>query len=245
GGPARNQPPAGFPPPTPATVGGSGHFSTLPPGSVLPADADCAAAVRPKGEIRPANGPFNQTRGAPTAGQGGLYGRITGNFTGTTDEIIQWAACKWGIDEDIVRAQVAKESWWFQRTGGDFTTDRTRCVPGHPIGADGQPGQCPESIGLMQLRYPYWGFAFPSAATSSSYNLDSALAARRNCFEGYDTWFNDVPRGRQYAAGDIWGCVGAWFSGRWYTDGAGDYIAAVQDYLNRRVWESPDFANAT
>ena len=34
-------------------------------------------------------------------------------------EIIQWAACKWGIDEDIVRAQVIKESYWYQSTNGD------------------------------------------------------------------------------------------------------------------------------
>ena len=31
--------------------------------------------------------------------------RITGNFTGTTDEIIQWAACKWGWSDNVVRAQ--------------------------------------------------------------------------------------------------------------------------------------------
>jgi hypothetical protein len=28
-----------------------------------------------------------------------------GDDEGTTDEIIQWAACKWGIDTDVVRAQ--------------------------------------------------------------------------------------------------------------------------------------------
>ena len=32
-----------------------------------------------------------------------IAARVTGNFTGTTDMILQWAACKWGIDEDIVR----------------------------------------------------------------------------------------------------------------------------------------------
>ena len=28
--------------------------------------------------------------------------QVTGNYTGTTDEILQWVACKWGIDEDVV-----------------------------------------------------------------------------------------------------------------------------------------------
>ena len=108
--------------------------------------------------------------------------------------------------------------------------------PGHGIGADGVAGQCPESFGVQQLRYPYWGWAFPSAITSTAFNLDAALAARRNCYEGYETWLNTVERGRQYAAGDLWGCIGTWFSGRWYTQPSLDYIAAVQDYLNQRIW---------
>ena len=136
---------------------------------------------------------------------------------------------------------MAKESWWYQRNGGDFTTDPTRCAPGHPIGADGAPGQCPESVGLMQVRYPYWASAFPSATYSSAYNIDEALAGRRNCFEGNETWLNTVERGRDYAAGDLWGCVGLWFSGRWYAGGAEDYIAAVQDYFDQRIWETAGF----
>ena len=95
----------------------------------------------------------------------------------------------------------------------------------------------------MQVRYPYWTWAFPTPSHSSAYNLDVALAARRNCFEGNDTWLNTVERGQDYAAGDIWGCVGLWFSGRWYTQPANDYIAAVQDYLPSRIWERSDFIN--
>ena len=152
-------------------------------------------------------------RGQPSPAQPGYFGRITGNFVGTTDEIIQWAACKWGIDEDIVRAQTAKESWWFQRTGGDFTTDSTRCVPGHPIGADGRPGSARvdrRAAGAL----PVLGVGLPATpSTSTAFNLDAALAARRSCFEGHETWLNTVERGREYAAGDLWGCVGMWFSG--------------------------------
>jgi hypothetical protein len=86
-----------------------------------------------------------------------------------------------------------------------------------------------------------WGAAFPSASRSTAYNLDEALAARRECFEGGLTWLNTVERGRTYAAGDIWGCVGLWFSGRWYAQGADEYIAAVQDYLAQRIWTMPGF----
>ena len=31
--------------------------------------------------------------------------RIDGNFQGTTDEIIQWAACKWGWSDELIRAE--------------------------------------------------------------------------------------------------------------------------------------------
>jgi hypothetical protein len=66
-----------------------------------------------------ANTPFNQTM--PTAAQllayaaNGYtfdyrddytqYKRGDGQYTGSTDMTMRWAACKYGIDEDVVRAQ--------------------------------------------------------------------------------------------------------------------------------------------
>jgi autotransporter family porin len=226
------------------------HFGTLPVGAALPSDASCAGRVRRNGvEVRPSNARFNATTGGPTSPSADpnypRYGRVTGNFTGTTDEIIQWAACKWGIDEDIVRAQAAKETYWFQRNVGDFSSDPSRCVPGHPIGFDGRPGECPESIGIMQIRYPYFRTTITHAITSTAYNLDLAYAVWRTCFEGEERWLNDVDRGAQYAAGDAWGCVGRWFAGRWRTQPALEYIAAVQGYLRDRIWETGGFINYT
>ena len=171
------------------------------------------------------------------------FPRATGNFTGTTDEIIQWAACKWGFDEDTLRAQVAKESYWTQTNLGDWTTTPANCAPRHPIGADGRPGECPESVGLMQVRTPYFRDSVDGSLRSSAYNLDIALNVWRNCYEGRETWLNDVDRGRQYAAGDAWGCIGRWFSGRWYTAPAQTYINEVRSYLNQRIWETPSFIN--
>ena len=202
--------------------------------------------MRAAAENRPGNARFNQTVGHPTAPEPPYFntaGRVTGNFTGTTDEIIQWTACKWGIDEDVVRAQVARESWWHQDSTGDYTNDASLCAPGHPIGADGKPGQCPESIGLVQVRAQYYRPYINDAALSSAYNLDVTYAIWRSCFEGAETWLNTVDRGRQYAAGDMWGCIGRWYSGRWYTQAANDYMGWVQDYLNQRVWTTADFAN--
>jgi autotransporter family porin len=221
-------------------------LGTLPPGAQLPSDAECRQRVRVAAENRPGNRTYNLTVGhqaQPEPPYFNLAGRITGNYTGTTDQIIQWVACKWGIDENVARAQVALESWWHQDAAGDFTTNPAHCAPGHPIGADGRPGMCPESIGLGQVRTQYVGSHINDAAASSAYNLDYTYAIWRSCFEGHETWLNTVERGRQYAKGDLWGCVGRWFSGRWYTSDATGYIARVQDYLNRRIWTTPEFAN--
>jgi hypothetical protein len=233
--------PATVPPPS-----SSGHFPTRPIGAARPSDATCASQVRPAVEMRPANTAANRTRGV---GGNSLRPGVTGDYAGTTDEIIQWASCKWGIDEDIVRAQAAVESYWFQRTTGNFTTDSTMCVPGHQtLGADGIPGQCPESIGLLQIRYPYHTTAFATnndAAVSTAYNADYSYATWRNCFEGGDPWLNDFSPPRPYQAGDIWGCIGVWYSGRWYDSGAVDYINKVQSYLSQRIWTTPSFVSAS
>ncbi len=171
---------------------------------------------------------------APVAGQ-----PITGNFTGTTEEIMQWVACKWGIDEDVVRAQIAKESWWHMDAYGDLTSNQSDCPPRFQTGT----GSCPESIGLGQIRYRFHepAFANDNAIDSSAYNLDYTYARWRACFEGYETWFNQFERGSEYAAGDMWGCVGAWFAGRWHTPPANTYIVAVQDFLAQQIWETAAF----
>lgn len=223
----------------------SGHFYTLPVGAALPSDATCASLVRTVAETRPANAASNGSKGS---GGNVEFPRVSGNFTGTTDEILQWVACKWGIDEDIVRAQATKESWWFHRTMGDFTTNSAVCAPNHQtLGADGVPGQCPESVGLLQVRWQYHQSAFVnnSALNSTAYNADYTYAVWRDCFEGNMTWLNDVEKGGVYAAGDVWGCVGEWFSGRWLTPTTLPYIDAVKNYLNQRMWEHPDFLSAS
>ncbi|MDP2291127.1 MAG: hypothetical protein Q8M22_08035 [Actinomycetota bacterium] len=202
------------PPPTPS------KFTTLPVGSVLPTGAQCATRIRGVAEIRPGNQAYNNTRGTRA---NTVYTRVDGNFVGTTDEILQWVACKWGIDEDIVRAQIAKESWWNMTAVGDGG----------------------ESFGLGQVRVPYHGSAFvdDNARRSSAYNVDYTYAVWRSCFEGRETWLNSVERGATYVAGDMKGCLGVWFAGRWYTQPARQYIAEVESYLAQRIWETPDFRN--
>lgn len=239
GGPNRPEPPAGPIAPTgptpaapaPPNANPTAHFSTLPPGSALPSGAECATRVRPAPETQPVNVAYNAVTWSAQPTSFALGRRADGAFTGTTDELIQWVACKWGIDEDLVRAQVAKESAWHQDARGDQTGQN--CAPIIP-----QSSPCFESIGLMQVRWFYHQPAFEGSVKSSAYNLDYAYSGWRDCYEGAASWL-----GGSYGPGDVWGCVGLWFSGRWHTSQAETYIAAVKDYMARRVWEDPNFPN--
>ena len=236
--------------PSPSAVA---HFPTLPPGSALPSDSTCAAEVQPRPENKGVNATYNATPGGqslpasffpssddPRAGAL-IAPRVDGAYTGTTDEILQWTACKWGIDENIVRAQAALESWWRQTALGDWGTDPTQCPPGHGLGVDGTPGQCPQSWGILQNRWPYEQASWPGIATSTAFNADTAYAIWRACFEGYELWLNTVPRGQTYVKGDQWGCVGRWYAGRWHTTAGDGYVAKVQSYLSQSIWEQPNF----
>jgi hypothetical protein len=206
----------------PTTQPPTGRFATLPVGAVLPTEQQCATRVRRMTENRPENATYNATKGTSPNDE---FPRVTGNFTGTTDEILQWAACKWGIDEDLVRAQIALESWWTMTNVGDNG----------------------ESFGLGQVRVPYHGTAFEddNAKRSSAYNVDYTYQIWRDCFEGRLTWLNTVERGAEYRSGDAMGCTGVWFSGRWRTPTANQYIARVDEYLRNKIWTQASFGPST
>jgi hypothetical protein len=210
----------------------AGHFGTLPPGSVLPSDEACAALVRPTVEIRPENTTANYNRGsranANTRSDWSGFNRVDGDFAGTTDQLIQWAACKWGIDEDIVRAQMIKESGWYQSAIGDNG----------------------ESFGIGQVRITAHPSAFQytiNARTSTAYNLDYTYASWRACYEGVYGWLNTVEHNGTYAAGDEWGCVGLWFSGRWYVN-TDSYLNQIGDsvhwHYTNKTWLTSAFINS-
>jgi hypothetical protein len=216
-------------------------FRTLPPRSALPDDATCARAVAATPEPVPANAGPDRVRGdqrlpptffppgsGDTRGQRLLAARVSGNYVGTTAQILQWVACKWGIDERYVRAQAEVESSLHQDTLGDWTTDAPQCAPGHGLGADGRPGECPGSFGILQVRYRFFPGAFPSAIASTAFNVDTAYAVWRACYDGYEHWLADTaPPGTTYGPGHAWACIGRWFSGEWMDAGAREYIGCV------------------
>ena len=196
------------------------HFSTLPPGSNLPTGAWCSRHVRQSSwEPRPENFTPNHTtgyhlyyiEGANETARLKFGQRVDGNFTGTTDEIIQWGACKWGFDEDVVRAVAVTQSWWNQST----------------VGGDG------ESFGLLQVKCHVEGIC-PGARDSTAFNVDYALAWQRTCYEGYFDWIPARTRGKK------WGCIRMWFSGTWQAN-SGRYVRTVKRHLRQKTWIDPDF----
>ncbi|MFN2559719.1 MAG: hypothetical protein ABR571_00255 [Jatrophihabitans sp.] len=275
------------PPPT------SGYFPTLVgPGNVsaLPTGTACAQAVhRSTWEPRPDNYKRNHTlvdaagvhasfASRPRSGLGTydprwdswLLPRVDGQFTGTTDEIIQWAACKWGLSDNYLRAEADTESTWYQYEtypagrcvdmsgcGDWFSTEpyaarSTFCAGlatagGYDYQRDYGDALCPKTfsiVGVMSWWNPAWGFnwagnqngTFPYTRDSTAMALDYMASQIRGCYEGWQ-W----ELGTGYAAGDLWGCAGAWYSGGWHDAGASTYIAQVQSNQTAQRWLTTAF----
>ena len=129
-------------------------------------------------EIRPSNAGRQRDDCRAGVDSADVRRGSTGNFTGTTDEIIQWAACKWGFDEDTLRAQVAKESYWMQRPRRRWATTATS-VPGHPR-CRRRAGQCPSRSAwqVAQLRDDVPASCAHRRSTSTSTSASGATASR-------------------------------------------------------------------
>jgi autotransporter family porin len=212
-----------------------GYFRTLPPGAPLPTGAQCATRVHrspwePKKDNRAANHTVRPqpVRLPPDKNFDAEYQtkyrtRIDGAFTGTTDEIIQWASCKWGISDDLIRAQAQHESKWHQSATGD---NESRSDGHCPPDQDGNP--CPTSFGLLQSKWYFRPGTYPWTRTSTAFMVDSALAETRGCLDG-------LGYSGAKTRGDIWGCIGFWYSGEFGKNDA-DYIADVKKKLEKKAW---------
>jgi hypothetical protein len=85
-----------------------------------------------------------------------------------------------------------------------------------------------------------------SAPQLAAYNLDYAYASWRACYEGVYTWLNSVERVGTYAAGDVWGCIGVWFSGRLYVNNDAYLNASgggVHWHYDNKTWLTSAFIN--
>lgn len=142
---------------------------------------------------------------------------VDGQFTGGTDDTIEWAANKWGLSEDALRAVAVHESWWQMSTLGDAG----------------------DSFGIFQVRRPYH-CCLPFTRDSTAFNADYYGGIIRAYYDGKMGWLNNPDvrpgNGRRYKAGDFWGSVGAWVSGRWHTDQTREYVNFVKSHLRERTW---------
>ena len=268
-----------------------GYFVTRKVGAwrSLPSGRTCAARIRKSTwEPRPDNAVPNHTmpwparvheafRLRPVAIHGAypkrwdtwLLQRVSGRFTGRTDEIFQWAACKWGISDNVLRAVAVAESTWYQYevypSGrcvslfgcGDFVEEpdadtQVYCdfvdSRGHDYQADYGPGRCPKTFGItgvMSWQAPSWGKMPQNQNGTFPFNRKSTAFAvdyLASQLRGcYEGWqyWLDTTGTRTYRPGRLWGCVGAWYAGEWRSPAAINYIDNVHRELVARTWLKP------
>ncbi|HYF28396.1 MAG TPA: hypothetical protein VD931_21815 [Baekduia sp.] len=229
-----------------------------PPGTPPLSDAQAAGLVRRMPETRRGNVAANHR--PPTAaelaafresryGSGPNEGRradevvpqrrhVTGAFSGTTDEILQWAARKWGIPEDVVRAAAWAESSWRQDEAGDEATVED---PGaYPAHSRVSATDVAESLGILQIKWRPDGSLHPGTEPlrwkSTAFAADFWGANIRFFFDGSAiAWYRTQPR---YAPGQDWLSVGAWYQPTpWANEFQEEYIGRVRSRLAERAWE--------
>jgi hypothetical protein len=212
------------------------------PGSGPLADADAAACVVPSGENRPQNVKMNAK--APTAAElhafrtaRDAHGRTPAAYypgfafvTGaaaqyglrSTDDLIEWAAYKWGIPEDFVRAQMYVESRWSMLQKGDRRDWPMPVSDLYPAPAVIDADSVWESLGIAQLRWRHtipWNPGIePLRWQSTGFALDYSQALIRYYYDGHCDWCGDG-----YRPGDADGAYrayvsGSWTQGQWYAD---------------------------
>jgi autotransporter family porin len=251
--PADGQPSVGIPPPP------YGYFRLLPVGSYasLPGDAAAAAKVhRSAWEPRRANSRYNKTvpthlRLQPEKIADHAYDprwnkyilrRVTGHFTGTTDQIFQWAAAKWGLPDNLLRTIAYMESNWHQSNYGDYVHNRAQCLPGY------RRLPCPVTFGIVGTKSTSWPGVFPWNRDSTAAAVDVLGGWLRGCYEGWVWWLRQHGNRSRgvYHAGDLWGCAGAWYSGNWHDGpatghGGQSYSQRAQYWFRERPWLRPHF----
>lgn len=147
---------------------------------------------------------------------------VNGRFRGTTDDILEWAARKWGLPENLLRAVAVHETWWVQSFVGDNG----------------------DSFGIFQMRRPYH-CCLPIMRKSTAFNADYYGGIIRSYYDGKQDWLNHdccrADNGKRYRPGDLWGSVGAWSSGRWYLSTNEIYVDTVKMHLRERTWRTHEW----
>jgi hypothetical protein len=250
----------------------NGKPSTFTPLS----DAEAAALVTPEPETRPYNGrPYTilgkrypapndyvpttvqirTYRDSRTSTGARLirfnpYDRYVDGLDGmrhpSTDDLIQWAAHKWGIPENWLRAEYVVESYWNQFNLGDDTKVSSPWYGLYPYQSRvPHTTNVYQSLGISQVRWIPDGSLEPGTEPlrweSTAFNLDEQAAKIR--------FYYDNPSGARsswgdptYAPCEEWRSIGGWYRPYpWGNAGQAGYIASVRVDLDRRQWASSSF----
>jgi hypothetical protein len=161
----------------------------------------------------------------------------------STDDLIQWAAHKWGIPEDWLRAQLAWESWWQMDLPGDLARVSDKWYNQYAPLFHSKDGQnlVYESAGLSQIKWT------PDNAVnvgtrflryrSSAFDLDYMGAESRYYYDGKCNWCRP-----HYHAGNPWLSIAAWNSpAPWNNVRQRQYASNVRRTLQQRPWTLPSF----
>lgn len=228
-----------------------------PPGTPPLSDAAAAALVTPRPELRPGNAAANayvpseaqlhayydapDAQGRTRAQFSPLLGHVTGRpglAHPTTDDLVQWAAHKWGIPEELLSAQVQLESGTRMDWLGDLAAVSPVVYAQYPSRARVPGGRYVyESMGMAQIKWVPDGTVGagtePLRWQSTAFDLDVLGATLRYYYDGDCGWC-----GAGYTAGQGWGSVGAWYSPTpWGNHGAKRYVGSVKRVLRNREWE--------
>jgi hypothetical protein len=166
----------------------------------------------------------------------------------STDDLIQWAAHKWGIPEDWLRSEYARESYWNAFQLGDQSQVSSNWYKRYPAQARLAGGHdVYQSLGITQVKWIPDGSVGPGSEPlrweSAAFNIDYQAAMVRFYF--------DNPSGARSAWGDgsyvpcqKWNSIGGWFEPYpWGNAGQIEYVRAVQRGLQDRVWTRSSFVN--
>ena len=183
----------------------------------------------PAFEPRPSN--YDENHTVPTKAELAMFRResdmpharyVDGRFRGTTDEIIQWAAKKWGFRPDLFRAVARYESYWDMNMVGDNG----------------------DSFGIFQVRRPYH-CCLPFMRDSTAFNADYYGGILRAYFDGEQSWLNNpdvaVNNDGHYSPGDLFGSVGAWVTGNWHVPANEEYVGIVQGFMDAKPWINDEY----
>lgn len=154
----------------------------------------------------------------------------------STDDLVQWAARKWGIPAPWMRAVMVVESSWRQTHMGDQRTVPLNWYGQYPLQAQiAGTFDVFQSMGVMQVKWAPEGTASPGTEAlrwkSTAFNLDYYGAKIRYYYDGLCDWCTG-----SYGPRQQWASIGAWYQPTPWRTASQAYVDHVKAVLNARPW---------